>query len=128
MNATLRSHLRDQDAYLATADAAGRPHLAVGHLDEVDADRLRFSGWFCPQTLANLEVNSSVAVAVLLDADGYQLSGTVAESQMDAVMDGYLPGEEPGLPQTRYRLRIDIERVVALGDRPHTDAPLGQAQ
>lgn len=122
--ATARSQdLEGKTAYLATADAAGVPHLAVGEIVEAGAETLLFRGWLCPRTLANLEDNRAVSLAVGLGADGLQFVGTVEEKTVDAVLDGY--GEaDKDVPQVRYRLAVKPSQTLAMTDRAHTDRPL----
>jgi hypothetical protein len=124
MNAKLKFALENRDAYLASASADGRPHLSVGHLDEVEPDRLLFSGWLCPQTLENLEGNRFVSVTVQSGSEGYQITGKVEEKAVDAVMDGYVPGEEAPIPQVRYRLVVRPERVLQMSPHAHSDRDL----
>jgi len=116
-------HLTGQTAYLASADAAGAPHLTVGEIEKATARTLRFRGWLCPQTLRNLEGNDRVALAVGLGPEGLQFVGTVAERSVDAVRDGY-GAEDREAPRVRYRLLIRVVQTMAMTDEAHTDRPL----
>jgi hypothetical protein len=116
---------RTGQAFLATADAAGVPHVAIaGRLFSPAPQRLVAEEWFCPTTVTNLAVNANVAIVVWDGAEdrGFQLLGR-AESVADtAVLDGFLPGREaPALPQVRRSLMIRIERIVSFSRSPHSD-------
>ena len=117
MKTPRRSDLGGQIAYIASADAQGRPHLAVGRIEEWEGTRLVFSGWLCPQTLANIGANPSVSVTIPIGEAGWQFSGRVEHAQVDAVLDGWTPGEDPGTPQSRYRPAIQPERPLRQGVR-----------
>lgn len=111
-------------AVIASAGADGVPHLALGMVDGASASHLEVSGWLCPQTLANLEGNPRVAVAVDPGGPlGFQLLGTVTEKSVGAVRR---PGaaEDAAAPRVKYRLVVRIEATLALTDQPHTDQPL----
>lgn len=114
--------LEGKPAYLATADPAGVPHLAVGEIVEAGTETLLFRGWLCPRTLANLEDNQAVSLAVGLGPAGLQFVGTVVEKTIDAVLDGYQEAED--VPQVRYRLAVKPAETLSMTDRAHTDRPL----
>ncbi len=119
----LPPELEGKTAYLATADGAGLPHLAVGQVEGQTEDGVLFRGWLCPRTLANLHANRGVALAVGLGPGGLQFVGTVVEEAVDAVLDGYgAPSED--VPQVRYRLVIRPVETLLMTDRAHTDRPL----
>jgi hypothetical protein len=109
--------------FLVSADAAGSPHLAAAVVDEAEPGSLLVSGWFCPQTLANLEDNPRVCVVIVKGTEGYQLGGEVEEHSVAAILDGYSASEDD-LPQAKFRLRIRVEKVMHLTDRPHSDENL----
>ncbi len=116
-------------AFVATSDAKGTPHIAAGRgVCAVDPDRLVFEAWFCRTTLQNLQENGKVAVAIVDPAtgNGYQFSGRVEKTEDTAVIDGFLPGQEPpGLPQVQWRLEVRVESVTAFSADAHSDRPLG---
>lgn len=110
-----------REALITSADVTGVPHLALGRLDQAGPEVLEVSGWFCPQTLSNLDRNPSVTVAVREGHEGYQIQGRVEKKGVEAIMDGYQRDEEPDIPRTRYRLSIRVLKTMELGDRPHSD-------
>jgi uncharacterized protein len=116
-------------AFVATCDAGGKPHLAAGRGVAVfEPNRLVFEAWFCLTTLKNLQENPKVAVAIADPAtgNGYQFIGVLEKSEETALMDGYLPGQEPpGLPQAQWRLEVKVENVMAFTSDAHSDRPLG---
>jgi pyridoxine/pyridoxamine 5'-phosphate oxidase len=114
--------------HVATADAEGRPHLAVARDVDLSEDgRLLVGEWFCPTTARNVADNPRVSV-VVWDAEtdsGRQLEGVVEDVEESAVLDGYMP-DEPELPITpsvRRVLRVRVERAVPFCHAPHTDQP-----
>jgi len=118
-----------QRGVVASSDAAGHPHLALGsNLTTADGDHLVFENWFCQTTLRNVEENPLVAVAVLSEdsAIGYQFIGRVVHGFDVAMLDGYVPGAEPpGEPQTLTRMVVKVEEILAFCAGIHTDRPLG---
>mgnify|MGYP005845678607 CR=1 FL=1 len=119
----LTRDLEGKIAYLATADAAGVPHLAVGEIVEAGGETLLFRGWLCPRTLANLEDNPAVSLAVGLGPEGLQFVGTLEDKTVDAVLDGYGAADRD-VPQVRYRLAVKPVQTLVMTDRAHTDRPL----
>lgn len=110
---------------LATADAGGEPHLAsAGSITAEPPDRVRVRYWFCPQSLANLDRNRSVAV-VLWNAridTGYQLIGKVEKVEQTMMMDGLAPEEETEpIPQAEQELLIRVHKVLAFRYAAHND-------
>jgi len=120
-----------EQAVVATSDAAGLPHLALGSkVITPDGDHLVFENWFCQTTLHNLEQNPSVAIAVLaVGAEtGYQFIGKVVHGFDVAILDGYVPGAEPpGEPQTLTRLVVRVDEIMAFCAGIDTDQPLGNS-
>lgn len=111
---------------VATADAAGTPHVAVaGDLERVGPDRVTVSAWFCPGTMANLDTNPRLSLVVWEPGSdrGWQLVGAVEAVDDLRVLDGFAPGEEadPPLPQVQQLLTIRVDRVLQFSVRPHTD-------
>lgn len=116
-------------AFVATADATGRPHLAAGRdLSILEPARLVFESWFCQTSLKNLQENPNVAVVVAdpSTGNGFQFIGHVERIADTAVLDGYVPDLEPsGQPQVQWRLEIRVESVLAFTADAHSDRPLG---
>jgi hypothetical protein len=113
--------------FVATADAQGQPHLAAaGKLALIsDAAHVTVEAWFCPGTVANLEVNRHVSL-VIWDArpdQGYQLLGEAEKVEEIAMMNGYAPGEEgkTTLPQVERRLLIRVSKILTFRHAPHSD-------
>ena len=112
--------------FIATADAAGQPHLAAaGKLGLADEDCVTVTEWFCPGTVANLHTNKCVSIVVWAkDSDsGYQLLGRLEKTEDLGVLDGYAPGleGEPPLPQVEKQLLIRIEKILDFKLAPHSD-------
>lgn len=110
---------------VATADAAGLPHLAAAGQVSLRPDgRLEVDHWFCPGTLANLEANSLVSVTAWdpREDEGWQLLGEVEEVFDLAVLDGLAPGqEERPMPQIERRIVVRVDKVLDFTLAPHTD-------
>ncbi len=112
---------------VATADVNGMPHIAAAKKLELAGENcVAVTEWFCPGTVANLQKNKRVAIAVLEKASdsGYQLLGQLKSVEDVGVLDGYAPGleGEPPLPQVEKRLTIDVKKVIAYRLGPHSDA------
>ena len=109
-----------------TADATGLPHAAVaGRLDQVSDSEVAVTEWFCPGTVANLQINPRMAL-VVWDADsdeGYQLLGRLQRVQDYAVMDGYeeSASRQAVLPQVQRQLVVEVDKVLRFSLAPHAD-------
>jgi uncharacterized protein len=116
-------------AFVATCDASGVPHLAAGSgVAVVKPNRLVFEAWFCLTTMRNLDENPRVAVAIAdpLTGSGYQFTGRVEREDDVAILDGFIPDQEPpGLPQVQWRLEVRVDSVMAFTADAHSDRPLG---
>lgn len=116
-------------ATVASADAGGRPHLALGSaLKVLDGDHVLFENWFCQTTLRNIDQNPRVAVAVMAQESptGYQLIGRVVHGFDVALLDGYQPGPQVAVDlQALTSLVVRVEEVLAFCSGIHTDLPLG---
>lgn len=82
--------------FMATAGAKGLPHVAAAaKISQIgDIECVAMEAWFCPGTLANLQVNRRIAL-VVWDAKtdkGYQLVGESIKIEDIALMNGYAPG------------------------------------
>lgn len=111
---------------VATADAKGWPHVAAAGRLKVTGDRrVLVTEWFCPGTMANLEVNPHLSLVVwdsVADA-GYQLIGELQEIKDIGMLDGFVPRVEAKtpLPQVERQLMVRIDRVVEFKRAPHSD-------
>ena len=115
-------------AFVASADGSGHPHLAVGReLHVMDDFHLVFEAWFCHTTMENVAKNPHVAVTVAAptSGNGYQFSGVVEKTSETAILDGYAPLEEPGMPQVQYRLVVRVNEIMEFSSGTHTDQPIG---
>ena len=116
-------------AMVASADTAGKPHLAIGTgIKVIDGQHLLLENWYCQTTLQNLEQNPRLAIAVMA-ADmkiGYQFIGQLAYGFDVALLSGYVPEVEPaGEPQALTRLIVKVEEILAFCSGIDTDQPLG---
>ncbi len=111
---------------VATADSKGRPHIAVaGRLALTPERHVVVTEWFCPGTMANLQVNPRLSLVVWDSATdvGYQLIGELEEIKNLGMLDGYVPkveGKTP-VPQVERRLLVHIDKVIEFKLAPHTD-------
>jgi len=114
---------------VASADAEGRPHVALGSgIKVLDGEHLLFENWFCQTTLRNVEQNQRVAVAVMApeSVSGYQFIGSVVHGFDVAMLDGYTPGTLPVSDlQALTRLVVRVEEVLAFCSGIHSDLPVG---
>jgi predicted pyridoxine 5'-phosphate oxidase superfamily flavin-nucleotide-binding protein len=112
-------------ATVASTDACGQPHLALGNgIKVLDGEHLLFENWFCQTTLRNVERNQQVAVAVMAteSATGYQFIGSVVHGFDVALLDGYAPGTLPVNDlQALTRLVVRVEDVLAFCSGLHSD-------
>jgi predicted pyridoxine 5'-phosphate oxidase superfamily flavin-nucleotide-binding protein len=116
-------------ATVASADAEGRPHLALGSgIKVLDDEHLLFENWFCQTTLRNVEQNQRVAVAVMAhdSASGYQFIGSVVHGFDVAMLGGYTTSELPVSDlQVLTRLVVRVEGVLAFCSGIHSDLTVG---
>lgn len=123
MNEAVKEQVVGKGCYVASADAKGTPHLAVGEVEEAEGELITVGGWFCPQTLANVEHNPQIALSVGLGPNGYQFLGRVEEKAVEAVMDGFFPGDED-IPKAKFRLVVRVTKTMPMTERPHSDIAL----
>lgn len=115
---------------IATADRKGMPHMAAaGKLEYAGGQNVAVREWFCPGTVANLDVNKSISiVAWRRKSDiGYQLLGTTTKIFDVDVLDGYAPEAErmPPSPQIERELLIKVDKILEFKLAPHTDLEEG---
>lgn len=130
INAEIKRFVEAQGmATVASTDADGRPHMALGSdIKVLDDEHLMFENWFCQTTLRNVAQNRQVAVAVMAHgtASGYQFIGSVVHGFDVALLDGYTPGTVPVSDlQTLTRLVVRVEEVLAFCTGIHSDLPVG---
>ncbi|HEA67706.1 MAG TPA: pyridoxamine 5'-phosphate oxidase family protein [Desulfobacterales bacterium] len=111
---------------IATSNRRGLPHVAAaGSLQKAPGDRISVAEWFCPGTVANLQVNRQIAIIVWDRASdtGYQLLGKVEKVEETAVMNGFSPQDEgpSHLPQVQRNLIVQVKEMLAFSRRPHND-------
>jgi len=113
--------------FMATADRGGLPHIATaGPLALLsDQKRIVFEAWFCPRTVANLEVNRWMALVILPPGKdiGYQLIGWIEELEDVLLMDGFDPQLEArrSVPQAKKRLTMRVDKIIGFQPEAHTD-------
>ncbi|MBN1180317.1 MAG: pyridoxamine 5'-phosphate oxidase family protein [Anaerolineae bacterium] len=111
---------------VATADAAGLPHVAsAGRLTLAPDGRVLLAEWFCPGTMSNLQQNRRIALVVWnADTDtGYQLLGKVEQVRDLAILDGYAPEQEDESPppQVERELLVRVDKILDFSHAPHSD-------
>jgi len=111
---------------VGTADRSGVPHVAAASgISDRGHGRIDVTEWFCPGTLANLEVNPGLAVVVWDPGRdvGFQMLGESEGVEETAVMDGLPPGAEARdpLPQVERRILMRVDKVIRFSHAPHTD-------
>ena len=116
--------------FIATADRKGMPHMAAaGKLEYAGGQNVTVREWFCPGTVANLDVNKNISiVAWHRESDvGYQLLGTTTKIFDVDVLDGYAPETEqmPPSPQIERELLIKVDKILEFKLAPHTDLEEG---
>lgn len=117
---------RQSHVWIATADAAGTPHLATaGTVTQSGDDVVVMHEWFCPTTMANVEENPRVSVVVWPggEEDGFQLVGRFEQQQAEFMMDGFAPTVEKDhpLPQVERALTVRVESVLVFRHGRHSD-------
>ncbi len=117
---------KTQQVFIATADAAGAPHIAcAGKINVENGDHLAVTEWFCPGTVANLQENKNISIAVWdkLTDTGLQVLGRVESIQDMAILDGFSPAVEKQQPlqQVERKLLIEVEKILDFKLGPHTD-------
>ena len=115
-------------AIIASVDATGNPHLALGRIKVMDGEHLVLENWYCQSTLQNLEQNPRIAIAVMAEdmKIGYQFIGQLAHGFDVAHLSGYAPAMEPvGEPQALTRMVVKVEEILAFCSGIDIDRSLG---
>ena len=112
--------------FVATADSSGLPHLAAaGELRHDSEEHVSVAAWFCPGTLANLQINKQIALVVWnpRDDNGFQLLGNVEKIEERAMLNGFAPQIEMAapMPQVERKLRVRVVKVIGFSHAPHSD-------
>jgi len=115
-----------EHVFVATADTAGLPHVAVaGKISLEFEDRVAVMEWFCPATVANLAANPSIGLIVWNQKTdmGYQLLGECEKVEELGIMNGYSPGLEDQklLPQVERKIIVRINKITDFKLAPHSD-------
>ena len=111
-------------ALVATCDNKGLPHLAAsGRIEAELGGHVAVSEWFCPGTLANLEVNPRISIVVWDPATdtGFQLIGESAGIEETAMLDCFSPTLQKPSPQVERRIRVRVEKIMDFSHAPHSD-------
>jgi uncharacterized protein len=111
--------------FIATADSNGQPHIAAaGKLAQTPEKHLMLTEWFCPGTLANLQMNSHLSI-VIWDPDvdsGYQIIGELEAIKDIGILDGYPKSQvRPSIPQVERQLLLHVDKILGFKRSPHTD-------
>lgn len=112
--------------FVATADSNGWPHVAAAGRSALTPEKhLIVTEWFCPSTMANLQINPRLSLVVWDSSTdvGFQLVCELEEIKDLGMLDGYAPqveGKGP-LPQVERQLLVHIDRVIRFKRAPHSD-------
>ena len=112
--------------FVATADATGTPHIAAaGELTSSTKGRLLVKAWFCPGTMANIQINRRVALVVWDPGTdtGYQVLGETEKIEDMAMLNGYAPSVESKhpVPQVERQLSVTVNKIIGFSHAPHSD-------
>ena len=112
--------------FIGTVGQDGVPHIAAaGKLNFETEDRVEVMAWFCPTTVANLQVNRAISLVIWdLESDkGFQLLGETEQIVDLAFLDGYIPGQEEShpVPQIERKLVIRVDKILDFTHAPHSD-------
>ncbi len=67
--------------------------------------------------------NVSILIYDPATREGNQMVGVVEDIRDVAVMNGFMPEGEPGIPQFERELVIRVDAVLDCSQGPHTDRP-----
>ena len=112
--------------FVATVNAKAVPHVTAAEMFEVvGGNYIEIREWFCPLTVSNLQVNRSISIVVWDPASdmGYQLLGNMKKLCDEAIVNGYSPELDVGIPkpQVERRITICVDRVLDFSVAPHSD-------
>jgi predicted pyridoxine 5'-phosphate oxidase superfamily flavin-nucleotide-binding protein len=112
-----------ESVLVATGDADGNPHLEPAELLSSADDELVVRAFFDHVTVANLRGNPRMTLLAWdsTEAHGFQFAGTLVQARETAMLDGYAPILDRGMPQIEYELRVHVEGVSPLVHRPHRE-------
>lgn len=115
---------------ITTADLHGLPHIAAaGKLEYTGGQDVAVKEWFCPGTVANLDVNKRISIVAWHPQpdSGYQLLGTVTKILDMGILDGYAPELERAqlLPQVEKQLTVKVDKILRFRLAPHSDLEEG---
>jgi hypothetical protein len=111
--------------FIATADSNGQPHIAVGgKMAQTPEKHLMITEWFCPRTLANLQMNSRLSI-VVWDSEidsGYQIMGELEAIKDIGIIDGYSKSQVTlSIPQVERQLLLHVDKILEFKRSPHAD-------
>ncbi len=115
-------------AWVATADASGRPNAAPkGSMQIIDDQTLLYADIFPKKTSDNLEKNPQIAVSIVDGGKGYQFKGRAEQlkaGQAYEQIKAVLAEKFPGLPTPKCAVRITVEEVYSLTPGPEAGAKI----
>jgi len=111
--------------FVDTADSNGQPHIAAaGKLAQTPEKHLMITEWFCPRTLANLQMNSRLSI-VIWDPEvdsGYQIIAELEAIKDIGIIDGYSKSQViPSIPQVERQLLLHVDKILEFKRSPHAD-------
>jgi hypothetical protein len=112
--------------FIATSSARGQPHIAAaGKLVLTPEKHIAVTEWFCPATMANLQVSPRLSLVVWDAAadTGYQLIGELESIKDIAMLDGYSPRQKTTvpIPQVERQLLVHVDKILKFKRSPHSD-------
>lgn len=118
---------KGRQLFVATADAAGIPHLAIAERITLEGeDTVGVTAWFCPRTAENVDENAAISLVIWdepRDA-GFQLIGEVTQVLDLAMLNGFIPEETEPVPQIERKLVVRVEHVLTFSHAHHSDTDL----
>jgi len=112
--------------FIGTVGPDGLPHIAAAGKLNLEAEgQIEVTAWFCPATVANLQINRAISL-VIWDPEldkGYQLLGETEQIVDLAILNGYLPEQEEShpVPQIERKLVIRVDKILDFTHAPHSD-------
>ncbi len=118
----LKDFLKNYLAYVATADAKGRPNVVPkGNIAILDNNHIVFADLYSQQTKRNLTRNPHIAITVVNPAAyaGYQIKGKAEiinhGSQYDKLALRLAGEGQLNHPQAKYAVKVRIDKIINLG-------------